>query len=415
MKLFNLSFKNVLENPKRSMTLGFFIFLVSLLMVLSNSFFATVKNNLENALIDSFTGHYMVRASEGELFRTDVRWWESSYVQADQAAQVKQIIEQKLGATEVTARVRHNAMFSVGVQKQPSMIIGLDSSAKTYTKSFELVEGRHLTPGNPDELLLSEFQAKKLEVKVGDIIGVESVTKDGDPIEREMKVVGIGNMNYISNFRFPVAFMDLKSAQALVGLTNGEVSDLTVYLDDKSQAESAAQSLQAEMTAAGMSGTGLTITPFGKLGGFLMSTVSLYMSMFNGFIGLLMVIVAILIVNLLFMIGLERRQEIGTLRAIGISRMQNILIFMTEIYIICYVAALAGIALGGIIVKILSNFGLKAAAPLDYLLGREFFIQFDWMQLGSVMGVVMTLVFIASFWPCYRIASLKPVDTLKEI
>lgn len=415
MSLIKLSIKNIFQNPKRTFTLGFFIFLVSFVMVIVNSLIYTVNNNMQDALINSFSGTILVRGdvkADTELFSMDARWSKSDFLEKEQFDKAEAIINQNGNYAEFTPRVRLNVLLSTKEERRPSMVVGIDPSLKAYKNSVVLESGEYLDAKRDDQVIIMEEQAKKLKINVGDVIEVQSLASDGKMVAKSMSIVGIGNMKMLSKFNFPAAFMNYKTAQELAEYDNGQVSDIAIYLKEKSEASKEASKLSDAMRAANLN---TQVSSFDKLGGYIMSSVSIYMTMFNGFILVIMVIVAILIVNLIFMMGLERRQEIGTLKAIGFSRPQNIFIFIGEILSIGVLFCLSGVTIAGVLVKIFTNIRLKTQPPLDYLLGKEFLIQFDFSQLLIVVAMVIGLVFVSSFYPCYRIASLKPVDTLKEI
>ena len=64
MRLLTLSLKNASVKWLRSLTLGLLIFLISIVMVLFNSFGLSIKSMVENVIIRGITGHVQIRSEK---------------------------------------------------------------------------------------------------------------------------------------------------------------------------------------------------------------------------------------------------------------------------------------------------------------------------------------------------------------
>ena len=151
------------------------------------------------------------------------------------------------------------------------------------------------------------------------------------------------------------------------------------------------------------------------MGGFVMSIVGFYEVWFYGFIIFLIFIISILIINLVFMMGLERRREIGTIRAIGFSQSRSVLFFMTEILSVTIFFSLMGIIVGTGLVLILGKVGISFDYPTAWLMGKKFFVKFDIRYIVSAIVIIFGFIFLASLYPSYKSTSMKPAETLKEM
>ncbi len=412
--MYKLSIKNITQNPVRSFTLGFFVFFVCFMMVICNTCFETVSDNMEDALINTFTGHVLIRQDTGEntdLFSMDAKWNKNDKLSVEQVAQMEELIDKQDTVTSYGKRIRTNTMFSNGTKRMPSMIVGLDQDITEYKKSVKLVDGDYLDMSKKNQVILMEEQANSFKIEVGDT--VTALYSVGDTYgEIELEVVGIGNMDLLSRFNFPAAFVSYETAVAMSSFEEGEASDIAVYLEEKDDSETVAEELLTKIENENLT---LTTTSWKDLGGYIMNSIGIFKIAFNGFLGVLMVIVSILIINLIFMMGLERRQEIGTLKAIGFSRAQNIKIFLTEIVSVGAIGAFLGAGLSGGLIKIMSKHAICASYPVNYLLGDEFYIQFSFSQLAVSFVLMVVIVFIAALYPCFKISSLDPAETLQEV
>ncbi|TQR46687.1 ABC transporter permease [Paenibacillus popilliae] len=419
MKIFLISIKNIFVTQWRTLILGSFIFFISFLMVFFQSFVSTMKANMEGHLINSLTGEIQFRSSqseEGDMATTNKNWGEINYLDGDQVALLEKYLDSQTERLSYVKRVRENAMLTHDKWKVPAMIIGLDTTATNYQQSYKLIDGRYLAPNKTHEIMLTESQAEQFKVKVGDDISVLAQTKDGHPIKLDLKVVGVGSLELNSAVaQFDYAYVDLQSAQELMGLKAGEVTDFIIYTKDRTTIEQTLDAINSDLSTSGFPLDKIKISTWETMGGTILGGVDLYVMTFYSFLFILMLISCLLIINLVNMMSLERYQDIGTLRAIGFSRFRIIQIFMGEILIIVTCFALIGTIAGSALVLYFSKVGMNTGPVLGKLLGEHFFMKFEFSQIIPQFIIIFFFALISSLYPTYKAASLKPVETLKEI
>ncbi|ALU22566.1 ABC transporter permease [Corynebacterium pseudotuberculosis] len=133
------------------------------------------------------------------------------------------------------------------------------------------------------------------------------------------------------------------------------------------------------------------------------SVVTQMMNILYALLGLAVVIAIIGIINTLALNVIERRQEIGMLRAVGTQRRQiRTMISIESVQIALYGAVLGiviGLGLGWAFLKVLSSQGLGTiSVPVAEIV---------WLLVGSaVVGVV------AALWPARRAAKTPPLDAI---
>ncbi|KAA8719600.1 putative ABC transport system permease protein [Corynebacterium spheniscorum] len=124
-----------------------------------------------------------------------------------------------------------------------------------------------------------------------------------------------------------------------------------------------------------------------------------------GLLALAVIIAVLGIVNTLTLNVIERRQEIGMLRAVGTHRKQIRRMITLEAVQIAIFGALMGVvigvSLGWAFLRVLSGQGLDSFA-IDYQ-------TIIWMLIGS--GVVGA---IAAIWPAHRAAKTPPLDAIAD-
>src|SRR5699024_5157794 len=122
-------------------------------------------------------------------------------------------------------------------------------------------------------------------------------------------------------------------------------------------------------------------------------------------LGLALVIAVLGIVNTLALSVIERRTEIGMLRAVGTQRSQirrTINLESTQIAVFgALVGAAVGVYLGWAFVRVLAGSGLTATT-------------IPWATIGIVLVCSALVGVIASLWPAHRAARTDPLEAIAE-
>jgi len=459
MKLFLFALKNAIRSWWRSIILGIFIFLIALLTTFMGSFSLTIRNQMEDAIINGLSGHIQIRPGNAaeddfaELMKS--RWQGVAYLDAEQQVRIKNALSPYSNRLTATPRVRHAALFISDKDKTGSLFIGLDLRDKNYQKALIIVQGRMPQAGGSREIVITQNMADKLGVQPGSVIGVLSQTQEGYPVDMALTVVGVVQYRMLSLFSFSAAYMDIDTARELTGFYKGEASDIILYLDHKDRtdaffarlpailagagvrvvsgepaqgssaaqaqgtADSATTTSPGDNAAAGTQQTGtaagVRLSTYKSMGGFFMGVISGMIMVFYFLIALLLLIVSILIANLVYMMGIERYREIGTLRAIGFSRFRTVRIFMSEILCVSGFFGILGILAGTALNLYFSIAGMPSPSPaMDYIMGKSLKFQMDYSQTVLSLVLIFAFTFLASFIPAFRACSLKPAETLKE-
>jgi putative ABC transport system permease protein len=100
----------------------------------------------------------------------------------------------------------------------------------------------------------------------------------------------------------------------------------------------------------------------------------------------------------------ERRQESGLLRALGLTRGQLRALLAWEAVLVAGVAAVLGVLVGG-------AYGLVGAASALGEVG-EVVISVPWLQVGAIVLVATVAGLLASVLPARRAARISPVAAI---
>jgi len=128
----------------------------------------------------------------------------------------------------------------------------------------------------------------------------------------------------------------------------------------------------------------------------------------------LIIIVALVnIASTLILIIMEKRTEIGTLRALGTSRKRIGRIFALEGLMMGLLGTLAGIILSVILAWLQTTFGL-ISLPSDVYFMDKVSILIGVEDVIGISGGVIVLAILSSLIPAMQASRLQPADTLRD-
>ncbi len=351
--------------------------------------------------------------------------------------------------TEVEPEIRVMGEIVYGGQTHFGFITGLPMSARE-NEAFDNLEGKFFSADGANEAILLRDFAKELNdkdpnsllgqevtLRYGErqalapdnsdrpqLSGAQTSADTGDSFgfsvvrkTQKIKIVGIvdaepyGGMRTVSRGRIflPVATTEtLNMAQsndvrgALSGKGGKTYMTLTVRVKDPGKV----QAVQDAINQMGF-----------RTFSVLDATKSLrrfftVLDLFLGIFGSLALAVATLaIINTLVMAVLERRREIGVMKAIGASDGDVKKLFFAEAGAMGFFGGLLGIGLGFAIGKAI-NLGTGIYLHRHQLPSEPVWILPPWL-IGAAIAFSIMVSLLAGLYPASRAARLDPVQTLK--
>lgn len=251
-----------------------------------------------------------------------------------------------------------------------------------------------LIPGN---CLIGKELAINLGVGLGEKLRVRTGAAGGTDGDETLIIDGIFDMGDRGSNERSV-FVALRTAQSIFDVPGG-VTAISVNLADPYQAELVAAELMNEIAVTAES----WIKTFDQLFTAL-STQTIANRVIQFFVALA---VALGIASVLVVSVVQRRREIGILRAMGTSRKQVLLVFLLQGAIIGLAGSVLGSATGAGFVQLWRTFARNAD-------GTEFFPLALPLSLFVVTGIVATLTgLVTAVLPAVSAARLDPVDAIR--
>lgn len=356
-------------------------------------------------------------------------------------------IERLADVTEVYPQISFATEVRYGGNPYPTVVAGVPASARS-DGAFEGMEGTFFSSPTADEAILQIEFAKKISKSPSSLLGQDIVlryperqalpaqnegsdaqappggdgaTRSGFTVvlrEKKLRVIGIVStepQGGFGGFGRSRVFIPLDIAGALRIAQSSDLRDmvrgqssqptfasLTVRVKSPREVESA----EAAIKKMGFATFSLLDTT---------RNLRLFFTVFDlllGIFGSLALAVATLgIVNTLVMAILERRREIGILKALGAADRDVKQLFLAEAGVMGLLGGLLGVVLGWLIGRVLT-LGTNIYLSRQNLPSVEISAVPWWLVCGAITFSVMVSL-AAGTYPASRAAQLNPVEALR--
>ncbi len=430
MALLKLAVRNLLRNRKRTV-----ITLVALVVGVS-AMIAT------RAFINGFRGMIIENQTRGVLGELQVHHVgyvanvQSSPLTIDMvdSPEVRAKIAAVPGVGVVSPRIDFGAQLSTPDRTPPhedgSELPEADRGTSTFmmVTAFEPALEKQVTPrrwdwigagrgtmseaGDSTSLVLNDDFARALKLELlpagAALPPVERqaalITGDREQaLNGENVVIGGTFASVTANDR-RIGFLPLALAQRLLRM-EGRVTEYGLTLEPGADLEQVKAGLQAAL------GPEYEVHTWAERIPFLTDLVETQTKIFNIVSTIVLLVVLLGIVNAMLMSVLERVREIGTMLAVGMRRSQITRMFLMEGAVLGVVGGVLGIAVGLLLVLVMSQAGIELPAPgakvasVIHPTVEPFFVVRTLAQavIGSALAAIL---------PARRAAALRPVEAL---
>jgi lipoprotein-releasing system permease protein len=252
--------------------------------------------------------------------------------------------------------------------------------------------------------------ALDLHVGIGEEIALVTAPStirvaDVEPMVRKCRVLGFFNSGmYEFDSRF--VYMDIKEADDLFDFETG-LRGFSIQLDDIYKAQEVDEELQRTLPLQhygtnnwiNMNQNLFSYMKIEKILMFLMLTLIILVAAFN-------------LVGMLTMVIMEKRKEIGILKAMGAPSWGVMSIFMLEGTVIGVLGTLGGLAAGFVTCVILDRIRLDLPGDVYFIKTLPVLVQ--WQDLVVVCGSAILICFLATIYPSWEASKLLPAEAIRN-
>jgi putative ABC transport system permease protein len=414
--LFKLAFRNVFRYRRRTIITFSAISYGLGLMALGICLYNGVDTHAMDNIIDYQTAHLKILAP-GYFDEKDEIPLEFTI---DETQEIKSLLKDNQDIKGIESRILFQASIISGMDELPCLGVAIEPEVDPLVFNIKdsIKDGRFLEPSE-SKIILGSGLARDLGLKVGDECTLRIFFSIEDFIWNalDLEIAGIAKTENPMVNRNSV-FIPLSLAQEALSLEN-RVTELAVRIEDRSKLREVRDSIESRLATLSKD---YEVVSFEEYASDFKELMRLRSRM-QALIPLMMILIATLgIVNTMLMAVMERTREIGMLAAMGMRKMEVMLVFIFEGALIGIFGSLAACVIGG-----LGGWWLEAKGFSLAFLGEEISEMVSFLPMEVYKGdltagtLIFTLVFgtvisiLASLYPAYKAVKLDPIQALRHV
>ncbi|WP_428127684.1 ABC transporter permease [Candidatus Binatus soli] len=339
-----------------------------------------------------------------------------------------QTAEMKKLVRGVSPRLLATGLLSSSANSAGVRIMGVipqDEPAVSFIPQ-RVVEGTYLSDDRPSGVVIGAELARELEVKIGSRVvlmtqalrqpGIE--TKNGAGEEMQSTLLRVSGI-----FRTGLGAVDaniiqlpLPAAQTLLGLPDGQVTQVALLLQQEGDSAMVARALRKQLT-----GGTVEVLTWRESIPMLAQILGLDHAFNYIMNGVILAMVGLGILNTILMRVLERRYEFGVCKALGLRPGQLAVMVIGESLALTAISLALGLALGLSVEHYFATSGLdlrwifKTDLPSALVLDPILYSRLSSNRIIWSVSIVFAMATIISFYPALKAARTELPDALKGL
>ena len=286
-------------------------------------------------------------------------------------------------------------------------------SVKFLNGTYTLEEGRHILPEDSFAVLISQELAEKNHLSVGDTITLYSLdTQQEDDFEIVGTFSGTEGMSKDAMMADGIAanqgYIDRNSYQKMWNETALELGSLDVYVDSAENVQDVLKMIQNLPEIKGKTFTFSTDTEDFDL---ISNPLSSIQTMVDTAVITITVTGAAIIILLLVLWTRKRKKEAGILMAVGRSKLEIVLQFLTENILIAIPAASSSLGLTALLADKVGAYLVSQTA--SDITGLN--VTIHSADIAAVYGIGALILILAVFLAAVTVVRWKPRMILSEM
>lgn len=430
-----IAWRNLMAHKRRTLLLGGAISFTTAVFIVMTG----LSNGVEATMLESSTALTTGHVNVGGFFKVTSG---SSAPAVTEYPKVLALARREVPELDyVVHRGRGWAKVVSETGSMQAVLAGVDIADEPgFTKVVQVREGRLQDLAEPGTVLLFEEQAKKLGVKLNDVVTFSAPTFRGVSNTLDARVVAIAaDLGVLSSISI---YLPARSLRDLYQYRDDTTGAIQLYLKAQHVNEREVSAIQERLRKAlaaeqyrlmendprpfwmkfevvnreGWTGQKLDVTNWQDELSFVKWVLAVLGFLTALLTSILMVVIALGIMNTLWIAIRERTREVGTLRAIGMQRSTVLQMFVLEAFLLSLLGTAAGAVLGVALCELFNAAHARAPDIVRFmLLSDEWY--FRW-QPASVLAasVIITLASVLiSLVPSFLAARMKPVTAMHYI
>jgi putative ABC transport system permease protein len=414
MNIYSMALRNIGRNKRRTVLASLSVCIAMLIVTFLDGFVGGFMGNIVSNYTKNDVGDINVTTSgyrEREKFMPVTEYMAGSEKIAEA---IRAMPELKGKVKTVAERVRFGVVLASGNRSKTALGVAGESE----TERSLLMLDRSVRPGgsylsSPGDAIIGAGLAKDLGLKVGDALKVVTEKADYGLGFKRFRVSGIfaTNVNSLDGSLFQVSLDD---ARELLGMEGG-ATQILIMLNNYGDSGRCARLVSVGLKRAGFSG--LSAIPWTATGAFadmlqLVSKMYAWIYLIIAFLG------AFVIANVMMMVVLERRKEIGILKSLGMPRGDVLRLFLIEGSLLGLIGSAVGVALGLALCAIFAVVGMdfsSAMAGFSWPMDNVIYTTVPLLDALALFALGVVVAAIVAFLPSRRAATMDPIEAIRSV
>jgi ABC-type lipoprotein release transport system permease subunit len=372
LKFIIMAWRNMWRNWRRTLIATVAIILSMILLIFFQAFMDGMDQSIYGNTVRLYGGNVLIHAPGYREKSTRLPMLPVADVEAILAA-----VRSQPNVLAASRRINTGGLISNRNASNAVNITAIEPEieAPISLAAENLVAGRFLTSEDGDNIVIGQALADHLNVTVGDRVSLLGRRRDDSMRGRTMAVVGIFDLG-LGEAEKGLVFINLPTAQTLYNL-RGEVTEVAVILEKIGQEEPLINSIAPDFPNHEVDSIYTLRPEFGEA-----LDIDRVIGLLLG--GILLLMGAVGILNLMLMAVFERTREMGVLAALGLKGRQVMWLFVLEGAFIGLVGAVIGCLLSWLLIAWLGRTGIDFSA----FYGAETDLG-EFGELYALMGTVL--------------------------
>ena len=400
-----LAWRNLWRNARRSvLTLASIACGVAAIMF-GQSMIKTIQFQLIEKATGIITGHLRVQQKDVK----ELKFPEKNF---GDIPRLEKVLAADPDVEAYEHRILLTGLVSGKNDSNGVLLVGVEPKrdSKVTTMSTYLAQGTWLR-GDGKEIVMGDTLAEAVGAKLGEKIVVLAQASDGSMGADNYTIIGLFHAGS-PTFDKAIAFVPLAAFQETLAM-EGRANDTVLKLRDPERLEEA----RARLSAA-LAGEPLKVLTWREVDEEITGVQAYQNAILKIVLGIVFLIVALGILNTVFMSLFERVREFGILKAMGARPSFVLRLVLVESCLLGGLGGGAGVLIGSALIAYYRQEGLPLPIgeamsqflPFDTVLH----LRFDWPTHQTAMAAVVITSLLAALPPALRAARLKPVDCLRH-
>jgi ABC-type lipoprotein release transport system permease subunit len=400
-----LAWRNIFRSKRRTIIAGIAIGIGLASMIFTDALVIGMQRNMINSATESFLGEGQIH---GEKFRETLEI-ENTINNLD-----KTIASLKTDSLvkDFTVRTMSLGMISSPADVSAISLIGIEPSTEKNISQIDdvIVKGEYFADHNQRDIVIGAELAELLEVELGDrMVVTVAEAHTGDLSQEMFRISGIYYFN-VEEMDKGMAFVHIDKAREMLGLEN-QAHEIAIHFYDRNLGRNINHPFWKKYSQSDNEAVGWAVLVPQLEAVFEFSQFSTYL------VGLILFsVVALGIINTLFMSLHERMFEFGVMRAVGTRPLAVGRLIIFEAGSLAVISIILGSALGLISTAITAHYGINyagiefAGVTFRKLLYPE--LKVKHFILFPVLVFMLTLA--VGLYPAFFAARMKPAKALRR-